>query len=453
VDTGYAVPAAVAAGAWLVAVGLVALRRRPAEPRAGAPTLDLGPEPPAVVNFLTSGFRVTPAAVPATLLDLAARDVVELEHRGPDQFVCRLGEAPAGLTPYDQRVVDHLRSRARGGIVPAEALTTGPADEASSWRKAFTKEVVADAQQRGLSQPIVDLKVFTALFLLAAAPAALMALLFEDSEAAYWTLGAAFLLLAFVYSLHSQRETPAGLAAASRWLGVQQRLAEDEVFPTLPPITVELWERYLAYGAALGVAPAAVRAIPMGAESDTHAMTSYGGRWRAVEIAYPNLGAPGWGLHPGLVLLRSAVVGGGAVLALYLLAEPLVETTDGWKAVLLVAVTIVPLGVIAARQALTLLRAVLDLSSDVEVRGQVLRLRKRGDDKNRRYYVAVDDGVSKEIRAFRVSSEIYSPLRQGQLVVATITPRLRYVRGIQQLTSVSEPEPPTQVSPPPSPSR
>lgn len=65
-----------------------------------------------------------------------------------------------------------------------------------------------------------------------------------------------------------QRDTPAGRAAAARWLGVRAYLGQNEVFPTLPPASVAIWDRYLGYGAALGVAAAAVHALPMGAEDD-----------------------------------------------------------------------------------------------------------------------------------------------------------------------------------------
>jgi hypothetical protein len=58
---------------WVAALAALALRRRPRTPDVGPVTLDLGPEPPAIVNFLTHGFKATPEAVPATLLDLAAR--------------------------------------------------------------------------------------------------------------------------------------------------------------------------------------------------------------------------------------------------------------------------------------------------------------------------------------------------------------------------------------------
>ena len=54
-------------------------------------------------------------------------------------------------------------------------------------------------------------------------------------------LVAAF-LLGVVMGLHTQRETPEGLASASRWLGVRAKLQEDAVFPTLPPVAVTLWD-------------------------------------------------------------------------------------------------------------------------------------------------------------------------------------------------------------------
>src|SRR2546423_8808543 len=149
------------------------LRRRPARPPVGPKTLDLGPEPPAVVNFLTHGFAATPDAVPATLLDLAARGVVKLEHRGPDEFVCRLGSEPPGLTTYEQRVLLLLRGRMSGGIVPPQALTVGPAAEAGRWRKQFDDDVAADAEQLGLARKLLGAKLAGWLFLASFGPAVL----------------------------------------------------------------------------------------------------------------------------------------------------------------------------------------------------------------------------------------------------------------------------------------
>src|SRR5918911_2200282 len=311
---------AAATAPWLLAVLVVYLRRRPDKPEPGPPTLDLGPEPPAIANFLVHDFRVTQDAVPATLLDLAARRLVEIEEREPGAYVCRLEKASGGeLTSYEQRVMELLRSRASGDVVPAGALTTGPKEESKRWWKGFQKEVVADAQRRGLCVDILDKRTFLWLSAAAAAPATLLGVLAGGRVGfGYWVV--AFFLLGWVMGLHTQRETPEGLAAASRWLGVRAKLAEDEAFQSQAPIAVTLWERHLAYGAAFGLAQAAVHALPMGAESDHHAWSSYSGQWRSVRIRYPHFVPLGWGLHPFVVVLRAGI--GLAVAVVALLVAP-----------------------------------------------------------------------------------------------------------------------------------
>ena len=76
---------------WLAVAGAIRALREPRNPHPAPETTDLGPEPPAVVNLLVSNFRVRPDAVPATLLDLAARrvtgrcPVIEPPHREADE--------------------------------------------------------------------------------------------------------------------------------------------------------------------------------------------------------------------------------------------------------------------------------------------------------------------------------------------------------------------------------
>jgi len=410
---------AAATAPWLLAVGVVYLRRRPARPEPGPPTLDLGPEPPAVANFLVHGFRATRDAVPATLLDLAARRLVEIEEREPGAYVCRLEKASGGeLTSYEQRVMELLRSRASGDVVPAGALTTGPEEESKRWWKGFEKEVVADAQRRGLCVDLLDKRTFLWLAAAAAAPATVLGILAGGRAGfGYWVL--AFLGLGWVMGLNTQRETPEGLAAASRWLGVRAKLADDEAFRTQAPIAVTLWERHLAYGAAFGLATAAVRALPMGAESAHHAWSSYGGQWRSVRIRYPRFFPLGWGLHPLVVVLRAGLALAPA-LVLWLVAPK--------------ELLVVPAAVVAAA-GLVILWALVDLGSTREVTGQVLRRRAYGSDDDKRYYVAVDDGASATIRAWRVKFELYSSVRQYEIVTATLTRNLRYVRAISETES------------------
>ena len=439
-----AVLVAAATALWLLAVTIVYLRRRPNEPRPEPPTLDLGPEPPAVANLLVHDFRVTRDAVPATLLDLAARGHVELEEREPGTYVCRLRDpGPGGSEPrspeepptaYERRVLELLRRRAVDGVVPAGALTTGPSDESSRWWKEFRSEVVADAQRRGLCRDILDARTFKRLSSSLLVPTGITALVWSFRVGAgAWLVGV--FLLAAIQARHPQRDTPEGLAAAGRWLGVRARLAEDEVFPTLPPIAVALWERYLPYGAAFGAARGAVRAIPMGAESDSRAWSSYGGRWRPVQIKYPETLPPGWGKHPLLALFHALVVALVAGFVLVTIVPPVLDAVPdagGLELRVGAALVLVP-GAVAAFAAIGVVTAAADLVSKRDVTGQVLRLRIHGSGDKKRHYVAVDDGASPTIRAWRVKPELYSPLKQDQIVVASLTRNLRYVRSIRAL--------------------
>ena len=426
--------AAIAASAlWLVAAAAVLISRTPPQPPVGPRTLDLGPEPPAVANFLVHGFRVTDDAVPATLIDLAARNVVDIEQRGPGTFYVRLrprGDMP--LTAYEQRVLEHLDRVALDGVVPAAALTTGPQHESARWRRGFVSAVVSDAQSRGLSREAVAGAVFTGLTGAAAIPALLAWAAWEaGAGAAVFAGGLA--LLGWIRKRHPQRETAAGLEAASRWLGVRAELAENPVFATHSPLQVELWDRLLAYGAALGIASGASRPLPMGVESDTEAWSAYGGTWRRLRISYPRRWPPGWGADPTVALLVGLAVAVGAGLILYVSGPSFLDAGVFGAVPFAAACIAVVLG------AALVVMAAADWRTAMEATGQIIRLRTFGDDKKLRHYVAVDDGVSDTIRAWKVSSAHYEGLEQGDVVTARLTQNLCCVRWIVPATETRVP--------------
>ena len=138
---------------WVLGLLVVAVRDPGPGVDPGPATMDLGEEPPAVVDLLTNDWRVTPDAIPATLLDLAARDYVDLEQYGPGRTVCRVRRSSGeGLETYERMVLDHVAGLAVDGVVPAEALTTGPQDQSSRWWRKFRRAVVDDARARGLAR-------------------------------------------------------------------------------------------------------------------------------------------------------------------------------------------------------------------------------------------------------------------------------------------------------------
>ena len=302
-------------------------------------------------------------------------------------------------------------------------------EESKRWRRAFGNEVVADAKARGLSRDALDGRVFTALTVAATVPALLVWALSAFQPAAA-VMVVAVAGLGWIRARHPQRETPEGLAAASRWLGVQAELEENEVFETHSPLTVEIWDRLLAYGAALGVATGASAPLPMGEESDTRAWSARSGNWRAVRISYPKVWPIAWGLDPLIALGVSigAIIAGA--LALYGFGPLTLDAAGGGLGTAIaLAILLVP-GLAVVLGVAVVVMASGDLRATIEVAGPILRLRALGEESTRRYYVAVDDGTSSSLRAWRVSPAQYAGLGQGEVVTVRVTPNLGCVRSI-----------------------
>jgi hypothetical protein len=217
---------------------------------------------------------------------------------------------------------------------------------------------------------------------------------------------------------------------------VQAKLAENPVFAEQPPIAVAIWERLLAYGAALGVAPAAIRPIPMGSEPENRAWSTYGGRWHQVDVRYRH--GPQWGQHPGWALLSRLAVAAFGAFFLWLAGPALTDALDDADDIgrwILIGAIAVPV-VIAVGGGYLALRATLDLFSVREVTGEIVRLREaRLKEDSYTRYVAVDDGTCREVRAWVVRPQIYAGLSQGQVVTARVTPRLGYVHSIRPADS------------------
>jgi len=455
------IAAGVAFALWLVVLAALAALSRARRPDAEPASMEMGgDEPPAVVTMLTGGWRVGREAVPATLLDLAARKLLTIEGVGPDRFVVRLRPLPVGLklAPYEDQVLGHVRRLAApDGTVACEALTTGPEGESQGWWKTFEAAVIKDARDRGLSRSRWSRWMLTILTVTALAPAVLVALAIvvlppqhggKDDNPVGGFLGLTAMvwvpLSAVPRKLRAERDTPEGRAAGARWLGLREYLGEDGSFSGAPPAAVAVWDRYLSYGAAMGVAAAAVRALPLGSESDTVAWSHYGGGWRMVEIDYPKRVPPGWGRHPALA---SAI--GAASLAVGLLvarvffpamvdaASRLLDSVRDHGFRLFDVLGVVLLGIPTMVTAIWLVRAggmllaaVPDLFVRRQVEGVVLRIRPH----EKQPYLAVDEGGQPKIRAWLVEPTVLygAGLSQGDAVRATVSPRLGHVFSLAQ---------------------
>jgi Predicted membrane protein (DUF2207) len=384
-----------------------------------------------------------PAAA-ATLLDLAARHVIEIEAAGPQLSLCRIiARDGDGLAPYEWRILSYLEALASGGEVPAPALAAGPAQPDGWWRR-LRREVAADARDRGLSRPRWNPALAPALGLLAGLPGACLAVFLARLSGAGPTLTgqgiagcaavAAVLGGALVRRLNTDRLTPAGAAAAGRWLGVRAYLAADRSLPGQPPAAVSGYGRLLAYGAAFGLARTAIESLPVGQAADPHmGWSTYGtGRWHPVEISYPR--RPGWGRAPRPVLLTWLLraVPPAALAALFLAVIPGVPVI-GWIALALAAAA---LGVAA--------RAAADLAGGTAVEGEVVRTRAGGASGGQvassRYWIAVDDGTGPAVQAWRVGAAVYRMVNEGDVIRVRVSRIFRYVSGLQVITDHPRPD-------------
>jgi hypothetical protein len=444
---------------YLMLVGVFVLRW-PRPVKAGAQVTDLGAESPAVVDLLTNGFQVSREAIPATMLDLAARGVLSIEDVGIGRYMCRLLKRDVPLTAYEERLLEHLGELARDGIVPAEAMTTGTRDEALKWWRGFRKDVVGEAQECGLCVDLFTKGAATGFF----AVGVILVLIFEiaigfnDTDAVERSLlldlvtivgfGMVFALIGAM-AVPWQRDTDLGRYVASRWLGVRKSLATTTTFPQLPPSAVVVWERHLGYGAALGLAERAVESLPFGTEPDKKAWTHHGGGWRQITVRYPRL-RPGYGRHPVLTLVLGVVWCGFAAMLLRALL-PLAPMGDGGflseTAVrvfeLLRLVLVVLLGAALVWWAIAMAFAIPDVVAKQELVGEVLRTRTkaslprpwvRQQKANTANFVAVFTGEGDTVDAFRVNQTTYGRFNQRQIVRVVYTPLVKYVREVTVIT-------------------
>jgi hypothetical protein len=507
--------AAGLAGLWFLALGLMTVRLRPNRVAAGPGTLDLpGEEPPAVVNLITSAWELGHEAIAATLLDLAGRGHLAIDSLGGRTTV-RLAKPPGhgtSLPVHDEMVFTHVATLARrtdDGVVPAEALTTGPDARSKSWWRRFEGAVVRDARTRGLSRPRWPARV-KAAFVLAALPVAAalgMAVTALDTDQVEESLSSAFptttapaetptptgpgegttpptagaagaagtnddesddehgtgdiigagivvavlagaALSGLVGKLGGERDTPAGREEAARWLGVREMLGDNPVFAEQPAAGVAIWDKHLGHGAALGVAHGAVRDLPLGTESDTEAWSHVGGRWRVVRIRYPRRFRPGWGAPPSLVTLWAVVLlaAGGAVLhylgrgvdALRDQATtatstdgllPWIEGAEPYVRAIAVAALVVGgwFAVLGVGDLVRRPRVVAGHLVRHRLRGKIRRT-DNGTKDDRVWFLAVDDGTTDRIRAWRMRRD--PAVHQGADVQVTTTPVLGYVRDV-----------------------
>ncbi len=453
------------AGAWLT---FTRTRDRLLPPRPGAQEVAgaLRADAPAVVNLLTNDATVTAAGFRATMIDLAARgwlrilppedDLEELARVRPAATAYQ-GDA---LRPHERLVLQHVMSRfTTDRAIPARYLAV---DIRGAWWRRFTALVVDEAVQANLIRrrwAPADLLVPAAfwaagfLFWLLAHGTGSDTVAVIDSvgvRIAGWALAA--LLVAGVLCVArlglrpSYTHTDDGVEATRRWLAIRERLAATG-FGDLAPSAVDTGDRRLAYATAMCLAEGAAVELPLAREDHRRAWSSVGGRARLVRVSYPArfaygmapFAALGVGLVTCFLGLRlrswsSDVARGDAFDWIY---EQFPEQdwliADVATAVTFLSFVPILLGLWTA------LAGAFDGFNSVERTGAVLRTRRpsevsplprriqRALERDRyRVYLAVDDGSSDTIVAWKTGERHAVP--QGARATVVASPLLGHVR-------------------------
>ena len=465
-------------GAWFLVYAACRMLTRPARPAPAPAAPDLGPEPPAIVHLLVNRWTLTEDAAEATMLDLAARRFVELRQPGNDPLhtTVHVPSSPPdtnGLRPYERQVLERIRSLAVGGVVPISALTFRDDGQARAWDKRLRTAVVADARAAGLSRRRFGPGVTS--LLVAAAAVAAVGVAAAALHYGLWNpqddnpgLGAGVITFGVLSAIAGrspgERHTPAGRAAASRWLGVRDWLRGHEQFADLPPASVAVWDRYLAYGAAVGATHLASTVLDLGLGNRRLVWSSYGGTWHRVRVRYPR-GWPRYGkTMPKLLLWAGVQIAvGGFLLNVFGLPHPpdaqdtVGRVLDLVAALLSVAALATFLGGVHS-----LARSLIDLATTRTITGQVLwsemwRTTNGSNDRPARpwlYYLAVDDGTGDRTTAWGLPSDWAYRSQPGDTVTLHVRPWSRRVialdvvgpgRARPPYDSVAEP--PTAVPP------
>ncbi|MFI6272355.1 DUF2207 family protein [Micromonospora zamorensis] len=411
-------------GLWLLAYGACRVATRPVPSGARPATMDLGPEPPAVVSMLVNDGSTSAGAAASTLLDLAAAGYYEL--RQPDADPCRTtihlaGEHPdeGGLRPYERQVLARIREFAVDGVAPLTALTFGDENESKTWNSRLHAAVVADARAAGLSERRFGRTMMTALYVGALAVGVICGLAAVHRTHLRWTFLVSLTVAAVLAGLVQhigERATPAGSEATARWLGVRAWLRNHEQFAELPPSAVAIWDRYLAYGAALGVTRHASDVLDLGVGVPRNLWSSYRGGYRPIRVRYPR-GRPWYGSTTQALFLQAL---------LFVLAGTLVLSVAGhasWYSL--------PGYVLLIGGAYLLARTLVDRTRSLTITGQVLALRlQRAQDSPRVSHLVIDDGSANETTSWALPHTWGDRCRQGDVVTITVRPWSRRVIAV-----------------------
>ncbi len=468
---GFGIGALVAVAAWLTVLALLAAATHPRVPRAGAPTMDLGGEPPALAGFLVDGWHIDGDAPAATLVDLAARGHVSFDRITPTEALVRFSNKASSdtLNDYEKMVLDRARAMAHGSpTVPCSALADDNVATATAWRTRFDRAVIAQARAEGLSRARFTPAMTTLLTILAGGVGVLVAAAIvtaptkgtsssNDNPVAAF-IGIALIvtvgLMALVSKLRAERDTDSGRAAAARWLGVDRFLGADGAFADLGPDAVVVRGRHLAYATSFGLAPGITRAVAFGANNPKVAWSMYGGLWHRLRVDLPGRFEPRWGTPPSKVLLGGivrllaglalvAVTGRIIVAIVSAITKASFANNGPWWLPFAILAVVAVVALTPSRAvyhslvvgALLTYRALADQRAPTHARGEIVRVETWpvSAEQSQRYLVLDPGGGARVARAWALPADAHN-VGVGSVVDVVVHNRMRAIESIVPVT-------------------
>lgn len=425
-------------------------------------------EPAAVVGVLTNDYEVPRSAAVATVLDLAARGWVRIAAVDGDVVVVTRGAPSEGdtLRPFEQQVINHLRSRSFNDVTSASTLGASYRRLDRRWWWRFRRSVAATSQRLGLTT-----RRYVATHLIVPAACAFLGLLTAWRSAregdeialdeswwprAWWLVATCVLVAVAGITLvrwfgSAQRPTELGRERATAWFGFRRRLVEripEHASVIAPAAQTEA----LGQATVMGVAPHVARQLSFYPDDPRHAWSDAGGMPHTVRVHYPMF--PGYGQHP----LKIAAVG----LVVWLVARwarnQLQKVADGEALVDLIdrvpgesdivetiaEVLALLLWVPILWGVVVLIAGGIDSLTTRERTGAVVRARRPsevvperllylirplGDRDKYSTYVAIDDGERRSVIAWLASERTAAP--EGSFARVRTTWLLGHIRSAE----------------------
>ncbi|MEL6892264.1 MAG: hypothetical protein AAFP84_11755 [Actinomycetota bacterium] len=421
-------------------------------------------ESPAVVNILVNDGELSAAGLRATIVDLASRGWLRILPPESDDEVSRVRPAASAfdgdsLLPHERLALQHVLARfTTDHAIPARHLAV---DIRGSWWRRFRRLAEDEARRSGLVR-----RRWTPLTLAGPVAVTLVAFLawnasrddgtpvavVDSIERRIISLAvlAGAILLAVRVVRHAIEggvsRTEDGDIAAGRWVAVRERLVAGG-FTTMAASATELGDRRLAYATSMGVARGANTELPMAREDHYRAWSSIAGRARLVRIRYP--WRPFYGTNPVIALIGGLVTLFVGIRLRGFFGD--VARQEAWDSIFerfeeqdwlirhiatgltIVVVVAIAFGLWAA------FAGAADMFNTIERTGVVLRARRPAEVsplprslirriERDRYslLVAIDDGTSDEVTAWRANERTAMP--QGVDAIVRATPILGYVR-------------------------